>query len=302
VSQTPAPVEEDARGSVDQAVRQTPPPVEEDARGIVDPEILRRRVVLTRYPAGEPLEGLVDRFWTVRWTLPAGASHHQQVLTHPGANLSVASDAPPQLYGVQRRLSTRTVSGHGWAVAAMTAPGGLGALITVPAYTVMARVVPLRRPVVDVDDAAIAATILRAESDEQRVAALRTALGCVAERADPARLVAAREVVAVARIAETDRSVRRVEDLAARAGVTVRTLQRLFSAHAGVSPTWVVRRYRLLEAAELARGGDAPLRAAGGWSALAVELGYSDQAHLVRDFKAHFGVTPAAYAGRQPVP
>jgi transcriptional regulator GlxA family with amidase domain len=105
-------------------------------------------------------------------------------------------------------------------------------------------------------------------------------------RADRLRLAAARQVVRVARIAEDDRSVRRVEDLAARAGVSVRTLQRLFSQYAGVSPTWVLRRYRLLEAAELVRHGDAGLQAAGGWAGLAAELGYSDQPHLSRDFKA----------------
>ena len=270
----------------------------EDARGIVDPGLLQRRVTLTRYPAGELLDGLVDRFWTVRWSLPQGVWHDQQVLTHPGANLSVASDAPPLLVGVQRRISTRTVAGEGWAVAAMTAPGGLGALITVPAHTLTDRVVPLGHPLA-LDDAALAAGIRAAAADSCRVAVLRAALEAVVERADAGRLGAAREVVAVARIAETDRSVRRVEDLAVRAGVSVRTLQRMFSQCAGVSPTWVVRRYRLLEAAEPARHGEATLRAAGGWSGLAAELGYSDQAHLSRDFTAHFGVSPAAYAARQ---
>ena len=66
-----------------------PEPVERDSRGILDPWLLRERVQLTRYPAGPALAGLVDRFWAVRWDLPAGQSHHQQVLTHPGANISV---------------------------------------------------------------------------------------------------------------------------------------------------------------------------------------------------------------------
>lgn len=280
-------------------VSRTPAPVEEDARGIVDPGVLQQRVTLTRYPAGELLAGLVDRFWTVRWSLPDGVAHEQQVLTHPGANLSVASDAPPLLVGVQRRISTRAVTGEGWAVAAMTAPGGLGAFVAEPAHTVTDRVVPLGPPVVALDTAALAAGVRRAPDDGERVETLRRALEVVVEQADAGRVAAAREVVAVARIAETDRSVRRVEDLAARAGVGVRTLQRLFARHAGVSPTWVVRRYRLLDAAELARTGDEALRAAGGWAALAAELGYSDQAHLTRDFTAHFGVAPAAYAARQ---
>jgi AraC-like DNA-binding protein len=31
-------------------------------------------------------------------------------------------------------------------------------------------------------------------------------------------------------------------------------------------------------------------------AALALELGYSDQAHFVRDFKSIIGLSPAAYA------
>jgi len=53
----------------------------------------------------------------------------------------------------------------------------------------------------------------------------------------------------------------------------------------------VIRRYRLLDAAEAVRTGD-PVP----WAGLAAALGYADQAHLIRDFRAATGQTPAAYA------
>src|SRR5262249_47235608 len=87
-----------------------------------------------------------------------------------------------------------------------------------------------------------------------------------------------------------DHSILRVDDLVDRFGVNKRTLQRLFARYAGVSPKWVIQRYRLHEAAErLAAGGET------NQATLAVQLGYSDQAHFVRDFKAIIGVSPAAY-------
>ena len=61
----------------------------------------------------------------------------------------------------------------------------------------------------------------------------------------------------------------------------------------GVSPTWVIQRYRLHEAADQLAAG-----ATVGQSALALDLGYSDQAHFAGDFKAVVGVSPAAYAKR----
>jgi AraC-like DNA-binding protein len=284
----------------------TPPPVDQDARGIVDPAQLQRMAQLTRYPVGDVLEGLVDRFWAVTWALPPGREHTQAVLNHPGANLYVGVPEPgivdggdtaleAALEGPHRYITRRRLAGTGWTVAAMTTPGGLGAFVRVPARTLTDRTVPLNRPVLEVDRPSLIAVVAAAGEVEARVAALRDALELLVHAADADRVGAAREVAAVARLAETDRSVRRVEDLAALAGVTERTLQRMFAEHAGLTPAWVIRRYRILEAAEQARLHGIEVH----WASLAADLGYSDQAHLVRDFRAHLGTTPAAYAARQ---
>jgi AraC-like DNA-binding protein len=88
----------------------------------------------------------------------------------------------------------------------------------------------------------------------------------------------------------------RVDQLAAESGVGVRRLQRLFREHVGVGPKWLIRRYRLHEAATRAAAG-APLDLV----ALAADLGYSDQAHLTRDFTALVGAPPGRYARAQQV-
>ena len=135
---------------------------------------------------------------------------------------------------------------------------------------------------------------MTAEPDEAaRVALLATALE---QAVHPERRESARSVAEVARIAESDRTVRRLGDLCERAGLGQRTLQRMFLQYAGVSPTWVIRRYRLLEAAEMVREGK-PVS----WAEIAAALGYADQAHLTRDFRAAIGQTPAAYASAQSV-
>lgn len=274
-----------------------PEPVERDSRGILDPWLLRQRVSLTRYPPSPALAGLVDRFWAVSWDLPAGAVHRQQVLTHPGANLSVGypdaeagdgcgGQVEARLDGVARQLSTRTLIGRGWAVAAMTTPGGLGAFITGSAADLTDRTVPLGAAI-DADEETLLERVVDAPDETSRVAVLASTL----ERAlRPRRVPSASQVAEVARVAEADRSVRRLSHLCARAGIGHRRLQRLFAEHAGVSPTWVLRRYRLLEAAEAVRDGG-PVS----WA----DLGYADQPHLVRDFHATIGQTPTAYVTSQ---
>lgn len=107
--------------------------------------------------------------------------------------------------------------------------------------------------------------------------------------ADPTTLKAAGIVEMIA--AET--GIARVDAVAERCGMSVRNLQRLFAEHVGVSPKWVIRRYRLREATErMAAGGTVD------WAALAVELGYADQAHFCRDFTAMYGEPPTYYARR----
>jgi AraC-like DNA-binding protein len=278
-----------------------PEPVERDSRGILDPWLLRQRVQLTRYPAHGVLAGLVDRFWAVRWDLPPGTVHQQQVLTHPGVNISVgnanvtpaAREPGPveaRLNGVARGLTTRVLVGQGWTVAALTRPGGLGAFISGPAADFTDRVVPLGQAI-SLDEAALIDRMLGQPEEAARVEMLAAALEAAV---DPERVTPASQVAEAARLAEVNREVRRLADLCQLAGLGQRTLQRMFLQYAGVSPTWVIRRYRLLEAAESVREGNRV-----SWAEVAAGLGYADQAHLTRDFRAAIGQTPAAYAQAQ---
>jgi transcriptional regulator GlxA family with amidase domain len=75
----------------------------------------------------------------------------------------------------------------------------------------------------------------------------------------------------------------------------VRTLQRLFDLHVGVGPSFVIRRWRIIEAAEAARTAIDRNEPWPGWADVAAQLGYADQAHLTRDFGRHLGTSPSAY-------
>ena len=79
-------------------------------------------------------------------------------------------------------------------------------------------------------------------------------------------------------------------DFAATLGTSERSIQRALRATVGQGPKWISRRIRLQEVArQLALRPDADL------ATLALELGYTDQAHLTNDFTSIAGVSPAAY-------
>jgi transcriptional regulator GlxA family with amidase domain len=151
---------------------------------------------------------------------------------------------------------------------------------------------------VGLDTATMVAAICDRADNAERTEVLRDALGELVGRRDPALVAEARQVVQVAALAEHDRSVSRVEQLATAAGTSVRTLQRLFDTHVGVSPSFVIRRWRLIDAAEAARRALDDGDEWRGWAPVAAELGYADQAHLTRDFRRHLGTSPGEYLAR----
>ncbi len=282
-------------------------PLPADTRGIIDPAAMMRHVDFARVPPGEALEGLVEWFWSVEWDLPPGFAHDQQVLNHPAGNISVGTlddtgvpldPAEGRVYGVLTRLSHRHLTESGWTVAARTTVGGLGALLNVPARTMTNSQLALDPVLRELDGSRLVAEVSAETTNTSRVEVLRAALTGLVDHRDPALVAEAREVARIAAMAETDMTVRRVEQLASMAGLSVRTLQRLFDFHVGVSPSFVIRRWRIIEAAESALDAVEQSREWRGWAKVAAELGYSDQAHLTRDFRSHLGTTPSAYLGQ----
>ena len=103
---------------------------------------------------------------------------------------------------------------------------------------------------------------------------------------------------------DVDEAVRRIIEaggslgitrLAPALGVTRQHLARRFSQLVGVSPKTFARVVRLSRVVERVRA--VPAGEPVNWSALALELGYYDQSHLVDEFREMTGVTPTAWRG-----
>jgi AraC-like DNA-binding protein len=80
-----------------------------------------------------------------------------------------------------------------------------------------------------------------------------------------------------------------VAEFADAAGVGDRQLRRSCQKHAGLGPKQLARILRFRHASAALRGGVANL------AGLALDCGYYDQAHLIRDFRALAGTSPLKY-------
>jgi len=243
-----------------------------DHRGILDPAELLRHVRFRRLPADPALRRYVEHYWLIDWALPR--PYEQRVLPHPAVNLVFRGDAPGDVVGVIRGLFRTTLDGDGSICGVQFRPGGFRPFWHRPVAELTGRRValPAGRP------------ICRGTDDDRRAALDAFLLG-LGPRPDPR----ADRAVGLVDALRHDPTVVRVAAFARREGLSVRALQRLFVEHVGVTPKWVLLRYRLQEAIEQA-AADVD------WAALAYRLGYSDQAHLVRDFTTMIGLSPTAYA------
>lgn len=261
----------------------------DERSGVLYPENLQRYGARWFTP-GPAVADVVESYWHVAWRLDPGETIAQRIIASPGVTLTIEDgDVPGNLIitGVYRGAWEREITGSGTVFGIRLRPAGLG---------VLSDLSPGR-----IADATVVVTpdldrrLFRALS---RIAAAPTpqTRATAADAVIP-ELLAERPIGAGPRLANVvvDELTRTVDlasgrSLADRFGVSERTIQRALRGTLGQGPKWVARWVRLQEVARLLSSPDAPDAAA-----VASSLGYSDQAHLVNDFRAAVGLTPGAY-------
>lgn len=235
-----------------------------------------------RFPTPAPdLAPFVERYWAVDWDY--ATPYRQKVVPYPNVQVTVRPGAVPEVHGVSSRFGVKVLEGRGRVVGAAFRPGAFRAFADGPVSELTDRT--RRADELPLFEGAPAEPVTAGTLE----AWLRHRL--------PAPSPAAQDAIAAVAMIVGNPDLRRVDQLAVVTGTGVRRLQRLFAEHVGVGPKWVIRRYRLHEVTErMAAGGRVD------WAGLAVELGYADQAHLVRDFTDLFGESPTHYARRYPSP
>jgi AraC-like DNA-binding protein len=220
--------------------------------------VLPNGVVELIFNFGPPHRVIEDG--TVRWYRRAWLAGMQQ------GPLIIASQGRTDLLGVRFR------------------PGGAAALLHVPLRELTDDVVELEQ--LDGADRTLArlagelSAVKPSRRVEATVAALSRLLDRCGDRTDP-RIRAA--VLGL-------RSAPSLRHLADQVGMSHKHLIDRFHRDVGVAPSRLRRILRFDEVVRtLVASGPAT------WASLAVRHGYTDQAHLIREFRAFAGVTPTAF-------
>jgi AraC-like DNA-binding protein len=249
------------------------------ALGVIQP--LEPDIRLTRYYPAADLAPFVEHYWIVRWRVDE--PRVQETLPSPSVHI-VVEDGASGVFGIVRGRFCKHLYGQGRAVAIRLRPGAFASFLARPQRHVTGRVLPLVDAFGD-SGSAYEQAVLNAPL----IGLAESFLRAREPRADELLDLIARAMELV----HNESQMTRVADLASALGVTVRSLQRLFSDRVGVSPKWVLCRARLQEVAARVVVGESI-----NWPRLAIDLGYFDQAHLIRAYRSVIGMTPAEHARR----
>jgi AraC-like DNA-binding protein len=254
-------------------------------RGVLYPRLPQGEFEHARRAPSPRLANLVEHYWHVSWDLRGLPAQLQETLPHPNVHYVVEA-GQTAIYGVHTARYVRSLEGQGHAFGIKFKAGAFRSFYG--------------RPVSGLKDRSLhPADIFGASASrfESEVSARPDvdAMAWAAEQLLLAHLPVLAPKTAmvgelVAKVA-ADRSLVSVEALVTLSGLGKRQLQRLFNEYVGVSPKWVINRYRLHEAMAQLQSGQPIV-----WAELALELGYFDQSHFIRDFRRLLGCTPAEYA------
>lgn len=256
-----------------------------EPRGVLRPSFDVGQFQHLRQAPSSALAPFVAHYWFVSWDLRGHPAKQQVTLPHPNVHL-VVEQGHARVYGVHTARFTRTLSGQDRVFGVKFQAGGF-----YPWY---------RRPIAELHNQSLAINACFASEHQQFVSDIEAVsefstmcevvegfLLSFLPPADP-KLGFLRDLF---RDIECDRSLLSVEDLVRHTGIDKRSLQRLFQVYVGVSPKWVIQRYRLHQAiAEVQAGRSCS------WADMALELGYFDQTHFTRNFRTMIGMTPSEYA------
>ena len=254
-------------------------------RGILNLKAGEKKFQLSRYPPAQDLSFSVERYWIVSWDLRGQEPYVQETLPYPCVNLVIEQDQS-RVYGVETGKFARLLENTGRVFGIKFKPGAFYPFVKAPVSQLTNSSISFR-DAFGVDSTALEEAILSQEDEREMVVHAESFLR---ERL-PERDKNVGVINEIVDYIIAHREITKVDDFVSQLHLNKRTLQRLFRQYVGVSPKWVIKRYRLHEVAERLAGGEVV-----DWPGMVVELGYSDQAHFIKDFKAIVGSTPAEYA------
>jgi len=256
-----------------------------NSRGILNPQVAEKKFQISRHSPAQDLAYFVERYWIIHWDLRGQPPYMQETLPYPCVNLAIEKDRSG-VFGVSTGKFARLLEEKGMVFGVKFRPGAFYPFVQWPVSRITNGSM-LLQDAFGVDANPLETTILALDDNDKMIERVE----CFLRERLPEQDENVSLINQIVDYIIAHPEITRVDEVVSRLNLNKRALQRLFSQYVGVSPKWVIQRYRLHEAVEKLDNGQIV-----DWPKLALELGYFDQAHFIKDFKTIVGRTPGEYA------
>ena len=203
-----------------------------------------------------------------------------------GVMLAIPAGHEPMLTGPRTEPQKTRVRGGDRVWGSIFWPGAAPSLLGVDVKALRSGQIPARFVLGDDVTEMLKERFTLMESEEDAAELLDAVL---LDRLPPSRPLDEKIMLAVFRLLQSGGEVA-VSEVAAAIGLSPRQMRRRFRREVGLSPKQLARIQRLRSSAvEAVFAQDEP------WVTIAANRGYSDQAHLIREFRGLLGVTPSGF-------
>lgn len=257
-------------------------------RGVLRPAPAEGRLRHSRRTPPADLAPWIQHYWSVSWDLQGCEPFQQETLPHPNVHI-VIEPGRSGIAGVHSARFSRTLEGRSNVFGIKFRAGAFRPLLASSVSALANRIAPIDK-VFGETGRRWQAAMLSLDDENTRIATASEFLHAHAPAHDADAVLAGQLVDTILQSSSSESGIRTVDELVRQSGISTRSLQRLFREYVGASPKWVIRRYRLHELAERLKAGEALDGAQ-----TALEFGYSDQAHLINDFRSIVGYSPSRY-------
>lgn len=252
--------------------------------GVLNLQRGEKKFQLTRHTPSEDIGFFVKHFWIVSWNLTEEEPYLQDVVPNPCVNL-VIENGRSAIFAPATQKYSHLMQQKGCVFGAKFKPGGFYPFIKRPVSALRGQ--PLNVASIFDIEARLWEESILTTSDE------RSMVDIAEQYIRPKLPERDERIPMIQRILEhviEDKEITKVDQICEQFDMNKRTLQRLFEQYVGVSPKWVIKLYRIQNAAEtMDRHPDQD------WLQLSLDLGYYDQSHFNKDFKSIIGKTPDEY-------
>lgn len=251
--------------------------------GLIEKHISRQYFDLYTITPQAALQNIVAYYWLVEWDLAKGISYKQSNLPHASQHFVIDPQTQSGIYGITTGAFDYELSGRGRVLGVKFLPGHFRQFAAHSMEKLTDGFLPIQS-YFELDVQALENELLTSNAHEAYIEPIETAL--LSKHIVPdERAKRARDAV---RFIEDNREIFTVNSVARHFDISPRALQRLFADYVGVGPKWVIERYRMIEAVEAMNSDDEI-----SLTELAHALGYYDQAHFSKAFRAVTGRTPS---------